>query len=75
MKKILYILTLITLTVSCKNEVVEEPVKEYSHARKPAREEKPEVKSVPKKEAELAYNWLLEYNTIYQEFIKNNANK
>ena len=33
---------------------VEEPVKEYSHARKPAREEKPEVKSAPKKEAELA---------------------
>ena len=33
---------------------MEEPVKEYSHARKPAREEKPEVKSVPKKEAELA---------------------
>ena len=28
MKKILYILTLITLTVSCKNEVVEEPVKD-----------------------------------------------
>ena len=34
--------------------VKEEPVKEYSHARKPAREEKPEVKSAPKKEAELA---------------------
>ena len=33
---------------------VEEPVKEYSHARKPAGEEKPEVKSAPKKEAELA---------------------
>ena len=33
---------------------MEEPVKEYSHARKPAREEKPEVKSAPKKEAELA---------------------
>ena len=32
----------------------EETVKEYSHARKPAREEKPEVKSAPKKEAELA---------------------
>lgn len=28
MKKILYILTLITLTISCKNEVVEEPVKD-----------------------------------------------
>ena len=33
---------------------VEEVVKEEPHARKPAGEEKPEVKSAPKKEAELA---------------------
>ena len=40
--------------IKARRKQEEEPVKEYSHARKPAREEKPEVKSAPKKEAELA---------------------
>lgn len=40
--------------IKARRKQEEKPVKEYSHARKPAGEEKPEVKSAPKKEAELA---------------------
>lgn len=40
--------------IKARRKQEEKPVEEYSHARKPAGEEKPEVKSAPKKEAELA---------------------
>ena len=41
-------------SVKTEKKAEKKPVKEHSHARKQAREEKPEVKSAPKKEAELA---------------------
>ena len=41
-------------SVKTEKKAEKKPAKEHSHARKQAREEKPEVKSAPKKEAELA---------------------
>lgn len=41
-------------SVKTEKKAEKKPAKEYSHAKKQAREEKPEVKSAPKKEAELA---------------------
>ena len=54
-------------SVKTEKKAEKKPAKEHSHARKQAREEKPEVKSAPKKEAELA---MLKYQKESQNHLK-----